>query len=146
VVDDLNRFVYRVNPNFNSGQSESCDPTAQEVCQSQPVEGNYHVPMNSSFFARLREAVTKYPDILPAHLIARAKALSCAGCHQLSNGDRLGGKSALSWPPSRGFVHVDETATEPVPGETGKRRYMISRALEEFLKHRQTLLEHVLGQ
>ena len=77
----------------------------------------------------------------PDNIVARAQALSCAGCHRLSNEADLGGN--LKWPKSAGFVHVTEVNTEVVDGET---RYLISPALTEaFLPKRKQVMEDFLN-
>lgn len=61
----------------------------------------------------------------------RATALSCAGCHQISNGKDLGG--GMIWPKSLGFAHVNETS-------------QLSEALANvFLPHRKLVLENYLN-
>jgi len=77
----------------------------------------------------------------PENIVARAQALSCAGCHRFSNEMDLGGQ--LTWPKSLGFVHVSEVLTEVVDGET---RYQISPALTDaFLPKRKQVMEDFLN-
>jgi hypothetical protein len=141
ITGDVNRFTYAPAAEFNSGQSESCDP-AMPSCQQQPTETNYKLEPHGSLKQRIQAALGGTPGFTPEHVVERAKALSCAGCHQLSNSVSVGGGEV--WPPSAGFVHVTERATEP--GPDGKR-YLISDALRDrFLPHREGALRHVLAQ
>ena len=66
----------------------------------------------------------------------RATSQSCGGCHELSNFDDLGttngfGPSTI-WPPSLGFVHVDEASN------------LSPALLTEFLPHRQRVMANFL--
>lgn len=80
-------------------------------------------------------------SLLPEHIADRATALSCGGCHQLSNGRDLG--DGITWPFSRRFVHVDESSGLE-PGPDGSR-WPISQALTDvFLPFRQKVLESFL--
>ena len=77
--------------------------------------------------------------LTPDDVVARAQALSCAGCHKLSSGAALGG--GLNWPASLGFTHVTERQTEVVGGET---RYVLSDALRlQFLPARKAIFSGV---
>jgi hypothetical protein len=79
--------------------------------------------------------------LTPDDIVARAQALSCAGCHRLSNNAPLGG--GLSWPPSLGFTHVTERVTEVAGGET---RFVVSDTLLNYLlPARQAILEDFLN-
>jgi len=61
----------------------------------------------------------------------RATTQTCAGCHQVSNGQPLGG--GKTWPSSLGFVQVDETS-------------QLSAALiGTFLPHRKVVLEKFIN-
>jgi hypothetical protein len=73
----------------------------------------------------------------PAEVVARATALSCAGCHATAAaGLALGG--GLTLPPSLDGVHVSEQATEP--GEGGLRYVLSPALLGSFLGQRQQVL------
>ena len=64
-------------------------------------------------------------------------AMSCAGCHQLSNGKALGG--GLVWPSSLQFTHVSEAQRETGPEG---QRFRVSPALTDvFLPRRKAVLE-----
>ena len=78
--------------------------------------------------------------LTPEQIVARAQAMTCAGCHQLSNGADLGDN--LIWPASLRFTHVTELETETV---NGSARYLISDALiQAFLPHRKQIMEDFL--
>ena len=67
--------------------------------------------------------------------------MSCAGCHQLSNGKNLGG--GVTWPASFGFAHVTEVNRE---SSADGLRFRISPALTNvFLPHRKAVLEAFLN-
>lgn len=63
-----------------------------------------------------------YNLLTPEHIVKRAQALSCAGCHHLSNNEDLG--LGVHWPPSLDFTHVEEFEQNGF--------YPISPALKEF--------------
>jgi hypothetical protein len=93
----------------------------------------------------LRDAIaTALPNgstLTPDNIVARAQALSCAGCHQLSNNANLGG--GVTWPASLVFVHVSEQ--NPVVGADGVTRFRLSPALlNAFLPARKALMEAFL--
>jgi hypothetical protein len=78
--------------------------------------------------------------LTPDHIVARAQALSCAGCHELSNGADLGG--GMTFPRSLNFTHVREVKENGPEGP----RFVISPALSQtFLPHRRALLEEFLN-
>lgn len=120
---------------FNSAQSHSSGPSN---------EMNYSLHFGAGPSA-LRTAVDVQLAALGSALtaddiVARAQAMTCAGCHKLSDNKNLGG--GLTWPASLSFVHVTERQTEVV---NGTERYLISPALvDHFLPHRKQLLEDFL--
>ena len=68
------------------------------------------------------------------HVINRGNAMTCAGCHEVSNGDPI--SSNATWPNSLGFVHVNELGASP-PSVAP-----LSPALNQcFLPARQQVLE-----
>lgn len=74
------------------------------------------------------------PGITDDHVINRATAMTCAGCHEVSNGAPI--SPTASWPPSARFVHVDEQG--PTPPSIAP----LSSALTNcFLPHRRDILE-----
>lgn len=122
---------------FNTAQSQASGATAAEM--------RYTVQFGtapSSLRTDLQTQLTSIGSALtPDDIVARAQALSCAGCHRLSNNAPLGG--GLTWPASLGFTHVTERATEVVGGET---RFMLSDALiNQFLPARQAIFEDFLN-
>ncbi|HYQ45606.1 MAG TPA: hypothetical protein VER11_26715 [Polyangiaceae bacterium] len=122
---------------FNTAQSQASGTTAAEM--------RYSVQFGtgeSSLRTALQTQLTALGSTLtPDDIVARAQALSCAGCHRLSNNAALGG--GLTWPASQGFTHVSERATEVVGGET---RFQISDALiNQFLPARQAIFEDFLN-
>jgi hypothetical protein len=122
---------------FNMAQSQASGTTAAEM--------RYTVQFGtgpSSLRSDLQTQLTTLGSTLtPDDIVARAQALSCAGCHRLSNNAPLGG--GLTWPASQGFTHVTERATEVVGGET---RFMLSDALlNHFLPARQAIFEDFLN-
>jgi hypothetical protein len=131
----LTSFAFEVPEVFNSGLSQA----------SGSVDTNY-----SAYFGTtptpFRTAIENQlalgtSGLTSVDLVNRAQALSCAGCHRLSNNVSLGG--GLTWPPSLGFTHVTERETEVVSGVT---RYRISDALvTAFLPHRKEVIEDYLN-
>jgi hypothetical protein len=84
-------------------------------------------------------ALNPRPDADVAHVLNRAGALTCGGCHQFSNNQliRREGANALLWPPSGGFVHIQEP--EALPNRPPPPR--LSPALtERFLPFRRWIL------
>ena len=131
-------FTDPVN-DYNSGQSQA---------SSANTETDYLVHFGA-VPSDLRDAIEAALDDLGSgrngltadHIVARAQALSCAGCHQRNNGMRLGG--GLVWPPSLGFTHVTERETETVDGVT---RFLISEALTTtFLPKRKQVLDDFMN-
>lgn len=132
-VNDVHRFSMSIADHYNSGQSHS-----------QGVENHYVSQFGagpSPFHFNIQNELIAIGSILrPQDVVARAMALSCAGCHQLSNNANLGG--GITWPSSLGFVHVGEQ-TELGPDGP---RFVISPALiDVFLPRRQALFEAFLN-
>ncbi len=134
----LLRFGMDLEDRFNSGQSNSTGTDNSYLF----LLGLPSVP--NPLRARLQEELTALGSPLtPTQVVARAQALSCAGCHQLSTRADLGG--GLSWPFKSGtfaFVHVSERTLEEGPDGP---RYALSEAVTgTFLPHRQQVLEAFL--
>jgi hypothetical protein len=122
---------------FNTGQSQASGTTALEMKYPDHF-GASPSTLRSGVQAQL---TTLGSALTPDQVVLRAQALSCAGCHRLSNGVALGG--GLTWPASLGFTHVTERETEVVGSET---RFRISDALVNvFLPARQQILEDFLN-
>jgi hypothetical protein len=119
---------------FNAAQSNSSGG-----------ENNYpvHFSENVAFAGAIQTKLNEIGSGLsPAEIVARATTQSCGGCHQLSNNKPLG--NGLQWPPSLGFVHVTERATEVVDNVT---RFVISQALTDaFLPVRKEVMEGYLAE
>jgi hypothetical protein len=135
---DINAFSHAVDDVYNAGQS-----------LSQGNENRYftHFDLGRMSDPAFHRAVTDRLAAIGSPLtsddvVHRATALSCAGCHQLSNNQNLGG--GLVWPPSATFVHVVENGGPTDPGPDGPR-WRISPALSNvFLPFRKQVLEKFL--
>jgi hypothetical protein len=121
---------------FNSGQSHSSGSPEMNFATTLSMQGS------TLRLAIWRALGVLGSDITPEQLIARARTQTCAGCHQLSNGEELGG--GLFWPASLGFVHVTEEMPETVDGQV---RYRISPLLtSSFLPTRQRVMLDYLAE
>ena len=129
---DINRFNYSVPDQFNTGDS-----------QSQGPRDDYAAKLGPAFAQSVQASLgAQGINLTPQNVVNRSLALSCAGCHQLSNGDALGGGLA-AWPASQGFTHVSERDPEAAP--EGGLRFRVSPALTNvFLPHRKTVLASFL--
>ncbi|MEW6704655.1 MAG: hypothetical protein AB1430_07385 [Pseudomonadota bacterium] len=137
-VNDINTFHMNGLPNrFDAGDGD----------QQDALRGNYPAQFANSpnFSAAVQQRLTAAGSTLtPAQVVQRAMAMSCAGCHQLSNNKNLGG--GLVWPASMGFVHVSEKFTDRETSPEGQSRFKISPALTNvFLPHRKAVLEAFLN-
>jgi hypothetical protein len=134
-TNDINLFNANNMPaGFDSGDGD----------QQSSTKGNYPAQFSQSpnFSASIQQQLnTLGSSLTPAQIVERSMALSCAGCHQLSNNHGLGG--GLTWPSSLGFVHVSEALTEAGPDGT---RFQISPALTNvFLPRRKAVIEAFLN-
>ena len=122
---------------FNTAQSQASGVTADEM--RYPLQfGVTESPLRTALQSQLTALGSA---LTPDEIVARAQALSCAGCHRLSNNAPLGG--GLSWPASLGFTHVTERVTEVASGET---RFVISDTLLNYLlPARQAIFEDFLN-
>jgi hypothetical protein len=141
-VNDVNRF----NMDSLAETFKAFDSDAED-----PLKTNYTNQFANSpgFAASIQTRLTPTdgePVLTPADIVARAQAMSCAGCHQLSNNRNVGG--GITWPASLGFVHIAEDQTEPVPGAGADvRRFLISPALRDvYLPHRQRVMDAFVGR
>lgn len=129
---DINRFDMATTDSFNAGESNV------------NTTGNYTTTFSTTgaFAGAIRAELTRIGSALtPANIVARAQALSCAGCHQLSNGADLGG--GLTWPSSAGFVHSTEFQEAGPDGS----RFRVSPALTDvFLPNRANILRAFLSR
>jgi hypothetical protein len=132
---NLTDIDFKVPDEFNTAQSQA----------SGSDENNYAAQFTPDP-SQLRRDVQEELDAIgsalsPDDIVLRAQALSCAGCHQLNNGQRVGGD--LTWPSSLGFTHTTEQETETVDGQV---RFLISEALiKVFLPKRKQVLEDFLN-
>jgi len=137
---DLLRFSMDLEDRFNTGQSQSTGTDNSYIfLLGLPSAPN---PLRT----RLQEELdARGIALTPTQVVARAQALSCAGCHQLSTRADLGG--GLTWPSKSsafGFVHINERALEEGPNGP---RYPLSEAVTgTFLPHRQQVLEAFLDE
>ena len=118
---------------FNTAQSQASSASASEM--------RYSVQFGTGESALRTDLQTQLTalgsTLTPDDIVARAQALSCAGCHRLSNNAPLGG--GLTWPASLGFTHVTERATEVIGGQT---RFVISDTLiNQLLPARKAIIE-----
>lgn len=144
-VNDINRFDFTPSDRFNGGQSDEMHPLENVYTQqftSAPV----------SFKAAIQTKLTAIGSSLtPEHVVARAQALSCAGCHELSVGAPFGSGAPLGgglapWPRSQGFTQISEQnfLKERISKSEGFR-FGISDALKTvFLPHRKNVLQNFL--
>ncbi|HEY3254773.1 MAG TPA: hypothetical protein VGJ91_12525, partial [Polyangiaceae bacterium] len=122
---------------FNTAQSQASGASAAEMRYSLQF-GTAESPLRTDLQSQL---TTLGSALTPDDIVARAQALSCAGCHRLSNNVALGG--GLTWPASLGFTHVTERVTEVVGGETC---FVLSDALlNQFLPARKAIFEDFLN-
>jgi hypothetical protein len=135
-VNDINTFNSNgLSDTFSAGDGD----------QQHATKSNYTANFANSpnFSASIQQKLTSISSTLtPQNIVDREMAMSCAGCHQLSNGKSLGGN--LVWPSSLGFVHVSEAQRETSP--EGLQRFKISPALTDvFLPRRKAVLETFLN-
>jgi hypothetical protein len=134
-VNNINTFHSNALPDrFDAGDGD----------QQHTTKSNFPTQFVNSpnFSTAIQGRLTTLGSTLtPAQIVQRSMAMSCAGCHQLSNGRNLGG--GLVWPSSLQFVHVSEAAPENSPEGL---RFRVSQALTNvFLPHRKAVLEAFLN-
>jgi hypothetical protein len=133
-LNDIHRFSLSVPDAFNSGQSDS-----QSGLENHYV--NQFGTGGSALRTNIQNGLSAIPSALtPDQVVARAMALSCAGCHQLSNRANLGG--GITWPASLGFVHISEQTD---PGPDGPRHRISPALVNVFIPHRKAVLETFLN-
>ena len=134
-ADTLAEIDLEVDDAFDTGQSQASGSDENRYLVQFGIAPS---PLRAALEAELARLAL---PLLPEDLVARAQALSCAGCHRHSNGQPLGG--GLVWPSSLGFTHVTERETEIVDGSVAFR---ISPALvSAFLPKRKQVLEDYLA-
>jgi hypothetical protein len=137
-TNDVLRYTMSFEDRFNSGQSHSSGTENLYVHQL----GNGPSPLRTKLQQRLTDLGS---SLTPTNIIARAQTLSCAGCHQLSTGENLGG--GLTWPSKSTlftFVHVSERTMEE--GPDGPRFGLSESLVGTFLPYRQQLMEAFLAR
>ena len=134
-ISDINRFnMNTLAEKYNTGQSIA--PFVGGV-----DEYDVKAILNLSLHSKIRSRLGWFSPVSSDQIIKRAKALSCAGCHQLSNNEYLG--DGMVWPSSLTFTHTSERQKEASPD--GGQRYVISQALRNvFLPFRKQVVEHYL--
>jgi hypothetical protein len=107
-TDVVAQISMSIDDKFNAGQSTSQDFT--ENYELQFGLGSPHIAFSNAITSVLTSLPTPRFDLTPEDIVRRAETQSCGGCHEQSNGVALGGKLNPTWPPSRGFVHIDEAS------------------------------------
>ncbi|MFY0525765.1 hypothetical protein ACN28I_22355 [Archangium gephyra] len=138
-INNIGFFIEGLEPQFerfNAAQSPNAPDTENDYA-------HHFQAAPGSFRSALSGEIPSGSSLIPEHIVLRAQALSCAGCHQLNNNANLG--EGLTWPPSNVFVHVSELAQDLESGPDGPR-FNTSPALEGvFLSHRKKVLEDFLN-
>jgi hypothetical protein len=140
-ANDLNRFnMESLSAAFNAFDSDAQDSMKTNYANQFAKSPNFSAAIQAKL-----DALGNPDKLTPADIVARAQALSCAGCHEISSNKAMGG--GLTYPASLRFVHVAENQTEVSPdGPSGSLRYMVSPALNTlFLPRRQQVLQLFLG-
>ncbi len=138
-VKNVNTFNYAPPDTFNSGDSDAQDPLRNHYVNQFNAAGP---PTFRNNIDATLTTLGLSGTLNANHMVARAMALSCAGCHQLSNGANLG--DGLIWPSSLGFTHVSELSL--VPGPNGPRFEQSPALLGTFLPHRVGVLQAYLDK
>ncbi len=138
-VNNLNRtsFAPGFGDRFNAGES----PDASVSNYSSQFQNSPNFAQ--AITARIPPQVGCTPNA--THIVRRALANSCIGCHQSSTaGSNRDLGCGLIWPQSLGFTHVSEQFFESTPDGLA---WPISPALRDvFLPERERILEHFLTQ
>lgn len=133
---DINRFSYSTHDErLNAAESISEFGVPSDY-ESQFIDRDLS---RGSLWSALRAELRRIGSPLePIHIVRRAQALSCAGCHFSSNGRDMGGSTG-PWPLSNGFTHVEHPA--------GDTEAILSPAMNQvFLPFRARVLESFLSQ
>ena len=135
---------YALPDQFNSAQSRACSPLPphEDPCQAaEDFEGV--VKPGSDLWVKIQKALGPNSRLSPEHILRRAQALSCAGCHALSAGKEIAPDEP--WPRALEFTHVSERGGPQPDPRDGVLRYAISSALRDyFLPFRATKLAGIL--
>ena len=138
---DERKITMAISDQYNAGESTSSTASTRGTDNEYAVHllaGGPLSPFFQGISARL--ASSGRADITPIDIANRATTQSCAGCHELSSGDPLGGLRGLlpfTWPSHSApleFVHVDEDSN-------------LSKPLTHvFLPHRKQVLASFLAK
>ena len=140
-INDLNTFTYQVPVPFDAARSESQigglqDDYFEAYSTGANPPGGFRAQLQALVGTGVAATLTD------RHIVNRATALSCAGCHQPSTfglraRDAIG--PSMAWPDSAGFVHVR--------AEDDNGVHTLSPALTDvFLPFRAQNLAEVLGE
>lgn len=134
-ANDVNRFGYcGLSDRFNHNESAADFVSNYETIFSQPGSSQ----LRDVIEEKLEELGV---DLEPEHIVARAEALSCKGCHNHSNNADLGG--GVTFPSSMSFFHNSEFVESGPDGD----RFSISSALTgTFLPFREGVMEEFLSR
>ena len=112
-----------VDNGFNDFQSESSGTRDEPLDQAKQGDIQQRIAAKLAPLAGCK--------ITSTHVLNRAGAISCGGCHQFSNAKELA--PGVVWPNSAGFAHVTEAG-------------QLSKALkEEFLPARRRILDKAIS-
>jgi hypothetical protein len=130
ISNDVNTFSMAIPDRFNTGDDQQNDANDYRLA----FQGA------STLRTRIQTELTRLKSTLtPDNVVARATALSCAGCHQMARGANLGG--GMIFPGSFNFVHTSEQPDN----RSEIVRFAISDTLNDtFLPKRQTVMETFL--
>ncbi len=136
--NNIHTFAYSVPDKYNSGQSISNFSAGETHYTAHFAAGG--TGSTNTFRTQIQNKLTSMGSTLtPEQIVARAQALSCAGCHQNSSGANLGG--GLAFPSSQLFTHVNE-----FDDPADSTRFGLSSALvSTFLPQRQQVVESFLN-
>jgi hypothetical protein len=138
-VNNINTFGMLVDNKFNSAQSNA------------QFNENHYINQFTTTASVLRSNIqTKLSQagipLTPDHIVRRAMAQSCAGCHELNNNapnNDLG--NGMIWPRSLTFVHVSELTGHKDTGPDGARFGISPALISTFLPHRKAVIENFLN-
>jgi hypothetical protein len=135
-IADINKFSYQVPLVFDAARSV---PQSPSITDDYPKA--YKATGTGSFKPDLLGSATAH-GLTDVHIVNRATALSCAGCHQPGAFGLLAPGSIapnVAWPDSTGrFVHVDIA-------EQGGSQILSPALLNDFLPARQKNMAAVLN-
>ena len=121
-ADRLDDIFMEIPDDFYAGENVSQGPAfdLNAAYQTSPVE----------FRDAVQDELPQDSGLTTTDIMNRATAITCAGCHQVSNRVRTLG-AGVPWAPSLGFVHISERDAQNEVGPDGIR-YGISPALQRL--------------